>query len=306
MRLLIINNMSSGFNDGAIYDYIRMVASDNDDFRIRYTDGTTNIADLLDDVSHYDVVVAAGGDGTIASVSYALAHTGIPILPFPAGTGNLLATNLKSPIEPIALARMTKEMKTIDFDMGELLINESKYGFSIMAGAGYDATIMSHARPRKKKLGPLSYFQAALSNVAPQKSRIILTIDGKRIESEGLGFLIINFSRIQFDIPITPNNNAQDGLFDIAILKAENAFELIPALIAGILDREGYHPDRTDSVEIYQGKHIIAHAYPPFKIQFDGEVPELETPVEAHILESATRYIVCDNAYEEFTRNKKN
>ena len=93
MKLLIVNNTSSGYGDGAIYDYIRMVSSDGDEHCIRYTDGTTEIATMLDDADRFDAVVAAGGDGTIAAVSYTLANTGIPILPFPAGTGNLLANN---------------------------------------------------------------------------------------------------------------------------------------------------------------------------------------------------------------------
>ena len=38
-----------------------------------------------------DLMVVAGGDGTVASAAYLLAETGIPLLPFPAGTANLLA-----------------------------------------------------------------------------------------------------------------------------------------------------------------------------------------------------------------------
>jgi len=302
MKLLVINNLASGYRDGAIHDYLRMVCADGDEACIRCTDGTTPIAPLLAGAEDFDVVVAAGGDGTIAAVAYGLAYTGIPILPFPAGTGNLLATNLKSPLEPHALADMTQHMKTLDFDMGEIEAGGRRFGFSIMAGAGYDATIMHDAKPAKKTLGAIAYFQAAIANALPQKSHIRLVLDGKTFESEGLGVLLVNFSRIQFDIPIAHGADARDGAFEVVILKAENAFGLIPALVAGIMDRDGVHPDRTDSLEIHHGREVEVYADPPFHIQYDGELPDATTPFRAHVLNSAARFIVSDAVFDEMNR----
>ncbi len=298
MKLLIVNNTSSGYGDGAIYDFVRMVAEDGDEHSIRYTDGTSDVKELLYDAELFDAVVAAGGDGTIASVSYALANTGIPILPFPAGTGNLLATNLLSPLEPHALAKMTREMKALDFDLGEIEASGERFGFCIMAGAGYDAAIMTAAEPVKKALGPLAYFQAAVTNALPPKSHISITVDGETIKSKGLGVLLVNFPRIQFDIPLTHGTDARDGAFDVAILKAENAFGLIPALVAGILDRDGHNPDRTGSVEIHRGQVVEVEADPPLQVQFDGEVPGFITPFKARVLKGAARFILSDAAFD--------
>ena len=302
MKLLIVNNTSSGYGDGAIYDYMRMVSDDGDEHCVRYTDGTTDVAELVRDAVRFDAVVAAGGDGTIAAISYALANTGIPILPFPAGTGNLLANNLFAPYEPHALAKMTRDMNTLDFDLGEIEFDGNYHGFGIMAGAGYDAAIMHDAQPAKKLLGPIAYFQAAISNVTPQKSHIKLIIDDKVIQTEGLGILVVNFPRIQFEIPITHGTDARDGSFDVAILKAENAFGLIPAFIAGIMDRDGNMPGRTDSLEIHHGRRVEAYANPPLQVQYDGEVPGYTTPFKARILDKAARFIVSDAALAEFAK----
>lgn len=302
MKLLIINNIAAGIGDGAIYDYLRMVSQDGDEHVIRCTDGTTDVASLVEDAHTFDAVVVAGGDGTIATIAYMLAHTGIPILPFPAGTANLLANNLLSPYEPHALARMTREMNTLDFDLGEIEAGDARFGFGIMAGAGYDATIMHDAQPGKKLFGALAYFGAAVSNPTPQKSMIRLVIDGKTIESEGLGILLVNFSRIQFEIPLTHGSEPRDGAFDVAILKAENAFGLIPALIAGIRDRDGEFADRTDSMEIHTGRVIEAYADPPMQIQYDGEVPGLTTPFTARVLDGAARFILSGAGIEAFEK----
>ena len=300
MKLLIVNNISSGIGDGAIYDYLRVMAADGDETCIRNTDGTTDIASLVSDARDFDAVVVAGGDGTMAAVAYKLAGMKVPILPFPAGTANLLANNLLSPFEPHALAKMTRAMNTLDFDLGEIRAGGKTFGFGIMAGAGYDAKIMHDAQPSKKLLGAIAYFQAAVSNAMPQKSHIKLDIDGTRYESEGLGILLVNFSRIQFEIPLTHEAQPRDGMFDVVVLKAQNAFELIPALIAGIRDRDGEFPDRTGSMEIHSGRHVVAQADPPLDIQYDGELPGLTTPFEARVLDGAARLIVSDACLEAF------
>ena len=303
LKLLIINNIAAGIGDGSIYDYLRMVCEDGDEHALRCTDGTTDVATLVEDAADFDAVVVAGGDGTVAAVTYALANTGVPVLPFPSGTANLLANNLFSPYEPHALARMTREMQTMDFDLGEIESSGRRFGFGIMAGAGYDATIMHDAQPAKKMLGPLAYFQAAFSNPTPTVSKIVLDIDGVIYEREALGVLLVNFSRIQFEIPVTHGNKPRDGAFEVVVLKSENAFGLIPALIACIRDREGEFPDRTDSVEVHTGRNVSVHADPPLQIQYDGELPGLTTPFTARVLDGAVRFILSGAGYEFFSKD---
>ena len=243
MKLLIVNNLASGFRDGAIYDFMRAFASDGDEICVRCTDGNTDLADFLRDAENFDAVVAAGGDGTVASVAYLLAETGIPLLPFPAGTANLLAMNLASPAEPHALAHLMREQRLMDFDIGEIeLSNGERFGFSMIAGAGYDAAIMEGAEPSKRLLGPMAYFTAAFANFAPQFSRITLTIDGKTVETQGVGVLAINFSKLQFDISLVHENLPRDGMFDIVVMNTHDAVGLIPAILSCMLDRAGEFP----------------------------------------------------------------
>ena len=302
MRLLVVNNTSAGYGDGAIYDYLRLCLADGDEACIRCTDGTTEPSDLVRDAHDFDAVVVSGGDGTVTSVAHALAYTGMPLLPFPAGTANLLANNLLLPYEPHSLAKITRDMHTLDFDLGEIEAQGHVFGFGIMAGAGYDALIMNDAKPNKKLLGPIAYFQAAVVNVAPQKSRIRLVVDGKTVESEGLGILLVNFSHIQFEIPITHGANPRDGLFDVAILKAENAFGLIPAFFEGVKDRDGSNPQRSDSLEVHRGRVIEVYADPPFNLEYDGEVPGPTTPFTARVLPQAARFVISENALSHFSR----
>ena len=298
VKLLVINNLVSGYGEGAVYDFVRSFAHDGDEVCIRSTDGTTDLRTMLDDATAYDAVVASGGDGTVATVSYLLANTGIPVLPFPAGTANLLALNLQSPNEPHALAKMVHTGKTLDFDLGEIEMGGKRFGFAIMAGAGYDAAIMHGAEPAKRLLGPMAYFSAALSNPLPQTAKFTIELDGRTVESEGLGILIVNFAKIQFDISVTHENQPRDGLLDVVVLRAENAFGLIPAMLAGILDRGGEYPDRTESLEIHRAKSVRVVADPPMEVQYDGEATRIMTPFEARIMPRAARFIVSEECLE--------
>ena len=79
MKLLIVNNTASGLRDGSIYDFARLVARDGDELCLRTTDGTTDAASLVSDAADYDAVVVSGGDGTIASIAYALSYSKVPI-----------------------------------------------------------------------------------------------------------------------------------------------------------------------------------------------------------------------------------
>ncbi len=301
MKLLVINNLDSGLSDKSVFSYIRQVSQFCEDITIRTSSGKFDPTAFLYDADRFDAVVCAGGDGTFASISHAMANTNIPILPYPAGTANLMALNLYLPTDDPALAKMTYEMKTLNFDLGELnLESGEKRGFAIMAGAGYDATIMQEAIPGKKFLGPLSYATAAVANFAPQHADIKINVDGEETQTSGVGVLLVNFSRIQFDLSVVHENNPTDGLFDVVVFNTPDAIGLIPALGAAILDRGGDFPSRTGAFQVFRGKHVEVECDPPLQVQFDGEPTGVTTPFSADILPRACKIIVGDDALKYF------
>ncbi len=301
MKLLVINNIASGLGEGAIYDFIRAFTQNGDQIAIRSTDGTTDIASLLHDAHAFDIVVASGGDGTVAAVCYELRNTGIPVLPFPAGTANLLALNINSPFETHALSKMARDPKMLDFDMGEIIVDGKAFGFNLIAGAGYDCTIMRSAAAKKRLLGPLAYFSAALAHPTPQTSHFVLDIDDTHIETDGVGILLANFSKIQFDLEVTHKNNPRDGLLDVVILKANTTLDFIPSVLAAALDRNGDFPDRGDALEIHSGRSVRVSADPALEVQFDGEFTGLHTPFTARVINKANRLLLSSDSYDYFS-----
>ncbi|MDR0350459.1 MAG: NAD(+)/NADH kinase [Coriobacteriales bacterium] len=307
MKVLIVNNLQSGLRDGSIFEFVRKFSRDSDELIIRNTDGGTPIESLLDGADSCDLVIAAGGDGSIAAVCYALRYTGIPILPFPAGTGNLMVTNLDQPEEPYALVEMAHSLRTLDFDLGEIDFEgdgnrgPTTRGFAVIAGAGYDATIMENAERLKELLGPGAYIAAAVANPAPTTARFNIQLDEQSVECEGIAALVLNFSKIYPDISITHANDARDGLLEVAVLKPHNAVELLPAFFAAFLDRSGGFPHRADAIQTFRAKSVRIDSTPPLILQYDGEIPGCRTPFSARVLPGATRLIVTEQEYRRLT-----
>ena len=297
MRVLIIDNLASGLRTGAIHDFSRIFARDGDELTVRSTDGTTQIQGMLHDAANYDLVVAAGGDATIGAVAYELRNTDIPLLPFPAGTANLLATNLGTPEEPSALARIARNLKTEYYDIGEMIFKQGEEtvtrGFDVIAGAGYDAVIMRRAERLKDRLGPMAYFAAAISAQNPKVANFVVTLDDEVLHIEGIAVLVVNFAQIYPDLSIIHGNDAKDGLFEVVVIKKQHAVELLPALFAAFLDAMGNFPDRADAFEVRHSARVVVESDPLLDLQFDGDTPAATTPFEARILPGAIRFIVA-------------
>lgn len=300
MKLLIINNPSAGYQNGTIFDFIRFAADDDTEIVLRTLGPHTNTDDLLADAQDFDVVIPSGGDGTVCSIASRLLNTGIKVMPFPAGTSNALALNLMSPDEPHALATLVKEGRTMDFDMGMIASGTEEHGFSLVAGCGYDATIMQSAKDTKSKLGPMAYFHAAFSNPNPTQAHFTITVDGETIERDGLSVLVANFSKMQFELALTHENLPRDGLLDIMVLKTPNALGLIPSFITTWLDRSGGFPDRGEGVETFRGKEVVIVSDPPLSIQYDGEPTHLTTPATFSLIPKSVRYIVSEACAQHY------
>ena len=52
----------------------------------------------------------------------------------------------------------------------------------------------------------------------------------KTITSSGIGVVVANFSKMQFEVMVSDENLPRDGKLDVVVLKTENAFQLLPNL----------------------------------------------------------------------------
>jgi diacylglycerol kinase family enzyme len=296
VRTLVMVNTTSGGGDAGVYEYIRTLGASSAEVVLRYFEGVGSLGELLADATSFQRVVAVGGDGTVSAICYALRNTGVPILCYPGGTANLLALNLGVHLDARYLAETTVSGVPVDFDLGEIARRdddgtEVRSGFTIMMGAGYDASIIEAAQPMKSTLGAAAYLFGAVGNFAPTIAQFEIELDGWKVEADGIAVLVVNFGRLQFDIEVARGADPRDGMFDIAVLRSKNVAEMLPTVVAGLFDRAG-NRNAIPGIDVYSASRVSVSAEPPLRMQYDGDVVDATTPFTATVLRGATTLLL--------------
>jgi len=251
------------------------------------------VTEYLKDVRAYDTVIAAGGDGTVSSVAYAMRYTNVPLLAYPAGTANLIALNLELPEDPSRLAEIVLAAHAVRIDLGELKVGDQTHGFAMLAGAGADASMIRESEELKPKFGALAYAMSAMRQVNPKKTTFHMTVDGEERSAEGIGVMIANFGKANFGLPITSDISPSDGKFTVVVLRAGNVFQLLPNLIDSVRSKLNLGDPMFGSgnIETFEATEIHVQSDEPFPLQYDGELHVETTPFSAKVLPGAIRFV---------------
>ena len=113
-----------------------------------------------------DILVVAGGDGTINEIINGLAVIGrldLPVGLIPIGTVNLLASEIKLPRSPHLLAQIISDGHFRNVVLGQICTKYKSRFFVMTAGVGFDARSVSRVSHRLKRLnGKLAYIVAGI------------------------------------------------------------------------------------------------------------------------------------------------
>jgi YegS/Rv2252/BmrU family lipid kinase len=218
-----------------------------------------------------DLVVAAGGDGTVRVVGSGLAGTGIPLGLVPSGTGNLLARNLDLPLKAdkafdVIVAGHTRAVDTIvlTVDDGE------PQRFLVMAGTGIDAVIMDETDENlKAKIGPAAYFLAAGRALDRVPIPVRIQLDDQPVHHrESMICLIGNVGQLTGGITLIPRAEPDDGVLDVYVASPQKAQHWFRALVRLVTAR----PRKSDPVDLWVGKRVEIVLDREDTYQLDGDV----------------------------------
>lgn len=294
-RVLVVHNPRSGQADDAakLATFCKILEGAGLEVTRRPIAKDVPIREYVQDVADYDVVVAAGGDGTISSLTYAVRYKGVPILIYPTGTANLIAQNLEVPKSPQELAKLVLTGKAVQVDIGEVETGGHKRGFCMLAGAGIDAAMIRDSVEFKDKFGPMAYILGALKQLNPQQHNFELEIDGKKRNFKGIGVMAANFGMANFRLPITDNISPSDGHFTIILMRGGHLFRLIPNIIDSLRARFFFgDPIFDNNLETIEAKSLTVHCqYENLPVQYDGEILQDTTPFSVHILPAAISFL---------------
>ena len=188
-----------------------------------------------------DLLLLWGGDGTVQRCLDALAGSNVAIAILPAGTANLLASNLGVPMDLPGAVQVALDGARRRLDVG--VLNGER--FAVMAGAGFDAALMQDTdRALKDRLGRLAYIWSGARAIRSKPVKMRIEIDGKPwFDGRASCLLLGNFGTITGNLTVFADAEPDDGLLEVAVVTAGRPIEwarVLTALAAGRADRSRF------------------------------------------------------------------
>lgn len=243
----------------------------------------------------FDVVAVFGGDGTTMQAAAALVGTDTALGIIPGGTGNLLAGNLRLPVNPLRATEALVAGAPQAIDLGRIARDDGDHYFAVAAGTGVDARVMAETTSREKhRWGFLAYVATTL-RILPEVHTVPfhITVDGEELEAEAAMLLVANCGEV---IPplvkLGKGISPRDGLLDLMVLRTNSIGQSVKAVWDLLTDRSGTYGEDV-SVAYARGREIRVEVADGREqpVQLDGE-PGGETPFTAEVVPGAIRVMM--------------
>jgi len=292
MKILLIYNPFAGHGKAKkIFPEIEKELIRKDvKFDIQFTEYRGHAVELVRDadISSYDGVVAAGGDGTLFEVingiyknDYKKKHK-IPIGVLPIGTGNAFCRDigLKTDEWKDAIALIAGE-KTRLVDVGKIITHGQIYYYLNIVGLGFVSDVNKDAH-KLKIFGNLSYTLGVIYEIIKLNNYDLeMILDGKVYNRKNI-FVEISNTRYTANFLMAPDAKIDDGYLDITLLNKttrRNVLKAFPKIFTG-------EHIFVDSIETFKAKKIEIKTSIPKVLTPDGELLGL-TPITVECLHKA-------------------
>jgi diacylglycerol kinase (ATP) len=237
VRALLCHNPSAG-TDGKDKDSIlaalKLAGYDTSYVSVKDDDFKKTLAG--DD----DLIVAAGGDGTIATVLLALQDRTRPVAILPLGTANNFARSLGIAGTPQELVETWTLDRYVDVNIGSVTGYWGTTLFVESYGVGVFPAFLEDVSKRKKPKGADNLlkgreaFQETLKDAKPFD--IVVKIDGKKHEKTLLGIEVANIAFTGPGLPMAAKADLSDGKLDIVFFETADRKKLIKWIDAPQVD----------------------------------------------------------------------
>ena len=229
-------------------------------------------------------VAVAGGDGTIHSAVQVLANSGVEMGILPQGTANNFANALRLPLDLPSAFRVLAEGEARPVSLGEA---DGEY-FTEAAGAGFFAEALALGGAARRAKNPLKMMYAALQLLLTNRAhRLMLDLDGDRLEQEILSVTVANSYCVGLNFPIAPHARLTDDYLDIVIVEPLSRREFIPYYQAMRMQSHTSLP----KVRVLRARNIHISARRPVRVHVDDRARR-KTPLNIRIVPEGLRVVV--------------
>lgn len=236
-----------------------------------------------------EVIVVAGGDGTVREVAIGAADSGTPVLIAPCGTENVVAKHLGIVLDADGLMDILQTGRTTPIDIASC--GERSYLF--VAGIGFDAEVIRRlAEIRRGHISYITYLRPILGSMLAYRSpRLRLDIDGAPV-FEGRGLLLIaNLPRYAMGMRVVPDALASDGRLDVCMIEYRN---LLGFSWQALKVLAGVHVG-SFGMKHWRATRVRVDAEGGVPVELDGDVAGT-TPIEISITGRQARFLVSQTS----------
>ena len=238
-----------------------------------------------------DLVVAAGGDGTLNEVvnglseDFGKARLGL----LPLGTGNDFARSIGVPDDLEGALTVLLEGTVRSLDVARVTIGDTCRCFINMSAGGFSGEVSERASDAKETWGPLAYMRGAIGALPEMKGFLTtLVLNGaETLRLEIFNIVISNGRYVASGIPAAPTAVLDDGLLDV-VISPMTTIPQLAVLIPQVL--LGQHLE-SDLLLFRRATRVEVECDPPMAFNADGELIG-EGAARFEILPRALRVIV--------------
>ena len=210
-----------------------------------------------------ELVFAWGGDGTVRRCIDVIAGSKARLAVVPAGTANLFATNLGIPcdIEEAVAIGLRGDVRRLD--VGRF----GRERFAVMAGAGFDAAMISDADDLKDRIGRAAYLWSGSRNLRARAFDAEIRVDGADwYEGPASCILVGNLGDIFGGVEVFPDACPDDGLLEVGVVTAEGLAEWGRTLVRTAVG----DPNRSPFVRTTKAKKLKVRLSRKVLYELDG------------------------------------
>jgi diacylglycerol kinase (ATP) len=237
-----------------------------------------------------DLLFVWGGDGTVQRAIDAVAGKPVTLAILPAGTANLLATNLGLPDDLAACVRIGLDGARRGLDVGKV----NGEHFAVMAGAGLDAMMIRAADAGlKDRVGRIAYVWTGAKSLQLDPVAMTIDVDGERwFEGEASCVLVGNVGDVFGGLSVFPDATPVDGLLDLGVVTADGAWEWARTLGRAVVGDASASP----FVKTTTGRSFQIRLASSMPYQLDGGDRKSTTKLKVKVKASAITVCVPEGA----------
>jgi diacylglycerol kinase (ATP) len=221
-----------------------------------------------------ELLVVAGGDGTVQKVFRRMTGKDIPVTLLPVGSANNVARSLGfDDDDPGRLVQGWPTARHVSCDIGSISTGQKQHCFVESAGGGVFADALDRAARADDELVAdekiergLRLLQDSMADARPAPWG--LSVDGDDLSKELVGLEVLNVRALGPQITLAPEADPADGVLDLVPIRTEDA-----AALAAYFDarRKGRSPD-LPAFEAHRAAEIVFRPPPGTSLHCDDAV----------------------------------